>query len=145
MTVFPMLLRRANAASSSSTTAAAVARALPVATGAGARGSREVRVDRGMAFRLFATATHCFVGADGFGEELKNAMIEHLQSKDGVSVTDLGTSAYYDAAAAVATRIQEEKGNAKECDVAVRGLLVCGTGMGVGILANKHSGVMAGR
>ena len=72
--------------------------------------------------------------ADPFGEALKDSLVAHLRQK-GYTVDDSGTSAYYDAAAAVAKRVQ--------ADGSVRGLLFCGTGMGVGMIANKFSGVRA--
>ena len=71
-------------------------------------------------------------GADGFGEALKDSLVAHCRAQ-GYDVDDLGTGAYYDKASEVAKRVQ---GGA-------RGLLFCGTGMGVGIVANKFSGVAA--
>lgn len=74
------------------------------------------------------------VGADGFGADLKDAVVAHLVEK-GHSVTDLGTDTYYQTAADVARRVQGHD--------SVKGMLFCGTGMGVGIIANKFSKVSA--
>ena len=72
-------------------------------------------------------------GADGFGEDLKNVLVEHCRAQ-GYEVDDLGTGAYYDKAGEVARRVQTD---------GAKGLLFCGTGMGVGIVANKFSGIQA--
>ena len=72
-------------------------------------------------------------GADGFGEDLKNVLVEHCRAQ-GYEVDDLGTGAYYDKAGEVARRVQID---------GAKGLLFCGTGMGVGIVANRFSGIQA--
>ena len=48
---------------------------------------------------------------------------------------DLGTCDYFDAAQVVAAKVGADEG--------VRGVLACGTGMGVCIVANKHPKVFA--
>ena len=65
-------------------------------------------------------------GADGFGAELKDALISHLQSLD-IEVEDLGTSDYYSVGAEVGRRV-----SAAESDSGTRRLVACGTGVGVG-------------
>ncbi len=75
------------------------------------------------------------VACDGFGEDLKNHVAEHLRGR-GLSVDDLGTDKYYAAAAGVAKRVQPPASG-------VTGMLFCGTGLGVGMIANKFSGVLA--
>ena len=72
-------------------------------------------------------------GADGFGEALKDSLVEHCRAR-GYEVDDLGTGAYYDKAGEVARRVQVD---------GAKGLLFCGTGMGVGIVANRFSGIQA--
>ena len=80
------------------------------------------------------------VGADAYGTELKNSIKEYLENK-GFKVIDVGTYdknnpvLYFNAAALVAKKIQD--GEAK------RGILFCGTGMGVSIVANKFKGIYA--
>jgi len=77
------------------------------------------------------------IGADGGGFTLKTAIKEDLLKK-GVELFDVNPDApilFYDAAKEVAKRVQS-----KEFE---RGIVVCGTGMGVSIIANKHKGVYA--
>lgn len=79
------------------------------------------------------------IGCDHLGVELKNALRDHLAEK-GVAVTDLGVNAadpvdYPDVGARLA---RELAGGAFE-----RGILVCGTGAGMAIAANKVPGVRA--
>jgi len=79
------------------------------------------------------------VGADHAGLELKVHLVRHLEAA-GYEVDDVGTDDtsscdYPDYAAAVATAVS--RGDAS------RGLLVCGTGIGMAIAANKVSGVRA--
>ncbi len=79
------------------------------------------------------------VGADHLGRELKDSIKRHLEAL-GHDVVDLGCNEgdevdYPDVAAAVATRIAEA--------TAERAVLVCGTGIGMAIAANKVRGVRA--
>ena len=79
------------------------------------------------------------VGSDHAGFTLKQKVKEYLTSK-GHEVIDFGTDSeerfdYPDAAHPAATSIQ--KG---EVD---RGVLVCGSGVGMAIAANRHRGVRA--
>ncbi len=79
------------------------------------------------------------LGADHAGIELKSALAAHLKAA-GHEVADLGTHGpesvdYPDFARAVATSVA--RGDAD------RGLLVCGTGQGMAMSANKVPGVRA--
>ena len=79
------------------------------------------------------------MGADHFGLPLKDAIRDYLVKK-GYQVVDLGVNAstpvdYPDVGALVA----EEVGAGKY----ERGILVCGTGAGMAIVANKVPGVRA--
>lgn len=79
------------------------------------------------------------IGADHFGLPLKNIIRDYLREK-GYEVDDMGVNTedpvdYPDIGAAVAERVS--KG---EYD---RGVLVCGTGAGMAIVANKVPGVRA--
>ena len=79
------------------------------------------------------------IGSDHFGLELKNAIKEHLESQ-GHTCDDIGTHtsdpvAYPDIALAAAEDIAA--GNHE------RGILICGTGIGMAIVANKVPGVRA--
>uniref|UniRef100_A0ACD5ZMX0 Uncharacterized protein n=1 Tax=Avena sativa TaxID=4498 RepID=A0ACD5ZMX0_AVESA len=81
-----------------------------------------------------------FAAADGFGELLKDAVVAHLRAHSSVAqVVDLGIDKYYSAAAAVARSVASSSDPALEA----RGVVVCGTGAGVTIFANKYPGVYA--
>ena len=79
------------------------------------------------------------IGCDHGGIELKNEIKAHLEKRD-IDVTDVGTYTaescnYPDYARALCTRIQIGEFE--------RGILVCGTGIGMSIAANKHNGIRA--
>jgi len=80
------------------------------------------------------------LGADHGGVDLKNELAEHLRER-GFSVEDLGTHDgesvdYPDFGRAVALRVAEGEAD--------RGILVCGTGQGMAMTANKVPGIRAG-
>lgn len=77
------------------------------------------------------------IGSDHAGYELKRRLVERLE-KAGWTVTDRGTNSgdsvdYPDHAHAVAADVQEGR--------SPFGVLICGSGNGVNITANKHHGV----
>ncbi len=79
------------------------------------------------------------IAADHAGFELKNIVVEHLQAH-GHEVDDRGTHSlesvdYPDYAREVGRALQE--GSAE------RGILVCGTGLGMAMTANKLEGIRA--
>lgn len=78
-------------------------------------------------------------GADSYGCELKDALVAHLRSLN-LEVEDLGTSSYYSIAGEVGRRVSSA---ASANAVETRGLVACGTGVGVAIFANKYPGVFA--
>lgn len=83
-----------------------------------------------------AAGMEVYLASDAFGSDLRAAVRERLEAEDRVcQVIDLGEAAYYDAAAAVARAVAKRR--------LARGVLVCGTGAGVCMVANKHPGVMA--
>ena len=80
------------------------------------------------------------LAADHAGFELKEKIAGYLEAK-GFEVMDLGTHDqepvdYPDFARAIGVMLQEEK--------AERGILVCGSGVGACVAANKMSHVRAG-
>lgn len=80
------------------------------------------------------------IGSDHAGFNYKNILLTTLTAA-GYEVLDLGTytsaaTDYPDHAAAVARAILEKKGE--------RGILVCGSAVGVSIAANKFKGIRAG-
>ena len=81
------------------------------------------------------------LGADHAGFELKEKIKEYLLKKGGIEVIDKGTNSkesvdYPDFAHPAATSIEQG-----DC---VLGILVCGTGNGMQMAANKHEGIRAG-
>lgn len=82
-----------------------------------------------------------YFGADHRGFALKEQLKAALKS-DGYSPEDVGAAAlapdddYPDFAAAVARKVGADPMNA-------RGIVICGSGFGVDIVANKFSGVRA--
>ena len=79
------------------------------------------------------------IGADHGGYELKCIIAEHLKEK-GYEVLDIGTYSeesvdYPDIADALCAKI-----NDNTCS---KGILVCGTGIGMNMCANKHQGIRA--
>ncbi|MGH6967748.1 MAG: ribose 5-phosphate isomerase B [Stellaceae bacterium] len=79
------------------------------------------------------------VAADHGGYDLKCVLLPELQAL-GLGVLDLGTDSrdavdYPDFADAVARAVEERR--------ARWGLLVCGTGIGMSMAANRHRGVRA--
>ena len=81
------------------------------------------------------------VAADHAGFELKNQLVEDIR-KQGFDVVDLGacqydaSDDYPDFAVALARAVQS--GSVE------RGVLICGSGVGASIVANKVRGVRAG-
>jgi ribose 5-phosphate isomerase B len=81
------------------------------------------------------------IASDHAGYDLKEALKGHLQNWRDIAVTDFGTSNgtdsvdYPDFAAAVARGVADGTYEA--------GLLVCGTGIGMAIMANRFPGVRA--
>lgn len=79
------------------------------------------------------------IGGDHAGFQLKQQIVEHLKKK-GYGVKDVGThdeqsTDYPEQAHEVAKAIHEGE--------ATLGILICGSGNGVNMTANKHAGVRA--
>lgn len=81
------------------------------------------------------------VGSDHAGFQLKSHLVSHLREKGEGEVIDLGVdgdtvqSDYPDAAFRVGEQVAQKKAD--------RGLLICGSGVGMSIAANKIPGVYA--
>ncbi len=79
------------------------------------------------------------IGSDHAGLALKSKVIEHLRDR-GLEVLDVGTYStdscnYPDYARALCKKIQSG-----EFEI---GILICGTGVGMSMAANKHNGIRA--
>lgn len=77
------------------------------------------------------------IGCDHAGFELKGKIINHLSNK-GFDVKDMGCYSedsidYADYAHPVASKVEE--------NIEVKGILICGSGNGINMTANKHQGV----
>lgn len=83
-----------------------------------------------------------FVGADHRGFELKNQLIDYLHEKN-IRIEDLGSyqldpeDDYPDFAKKVAQAVLQDPKN-------YLGILICGSGVGVDIVANRHKGIRCG-
>src|SRR3989344_4731021 len=80
-----------------------------------------------------------YIGADHAGYKTKEELRKYLQKK-GVKTIDIGTHGeesvdYPDFAEKVAKKVASDRGSF--------GLLVCGTGIGMSIAANKIKGIRA--
>lgn len=80
-----------------------------------------------------------YIGADHKGYRLKNIILDRMRAS-GVDLVDLGSKEYNreddytDIAILLAEKVISER---------VRGILVCGSGVGVCVAANKVKGVRA--
>jgi ribose 5-phosphate isomerase B len=86
-----------------------------------------------------AHAMKIVIAADPFALTLKDSLVAHLKEK-GHDVTDVGAVQgkdipYYDSAPIACKMLQDGK--------AERGILLCGTGMGMSVIANRFKGVVA--
>ena len=79
------------------------------------------------------------IGCDHVGFELKTHIIEHLQGK-GISIKDFGTHGTQRTDYPVFGKAVAEAVTSGECE---KGILICGTGVGISIAANKIKGVRA--
>ncbi|MFH1256019.1 MAG: ribose 5-phosphate isomerase B [Candidatus Diapherotrites archaeon] len=82
-----------------------------------------------------------FIASDHAGLELKKGILRHLKAK-GVKAEDLGPENagqvdYPDFAKKVAKNVAAEKGSI--------GVLICGSGIGMSIAANKVKGIRAAK
>lgn len=76
------------------------------------------------------------VGADSAGKPLLDVIEAHLNSKPGHEITNLSQQGYYaDLSANLAHKVKDGEYE--------RGILICGTGIGVCISANKVPGIRA--
>jgi ribose 5-phosphate isomerase B len=89
--------------------------------------------------KLETVAMKIVLGADHAGFELKNRIREHLREL-GIAIEDKGTNSpdscdYPDFARAVAEDVAHHRADF--------GILVCGTGIGMSMAANKVTGIRA--
>lgn len=79
------------------------------------------------------------IGSDHGGFELKKEVKEHLQSR-GFEVTDVGTDSPASCDYPVYAKALTDVIKAGDADL---GILICGTGIGMSMAANKQEGIRA--
>jgi ribose 5-phosphate isomerase B len=79
------------------------------------------------------------IGCDHVGFELKGKVIEHLKEK-GFEVVDFGTNSTERTDYPIYGKAVGEAVASGECD---KGILICGTGVGISLAANKVKGIRA--
>lgn len=79
------------------------------------------------------------IGSDHGGFELKKEVKEHLQSR-GFEVTDVGTDSPASCDYPVYAKALTDVIKAGDADL---GILICGTGIGMSMAANKQDGIRA--
>ena len=81
------------------------------------------------------------IASDLSGFPLKQAIVEHLKHRDDIELLDFGIESadapkpYFEQAPKVAEVVQSHQ--------VEKGILICGTGQGMAIVANKYKGVYA--
>ena len=79
------------------------------------------------------------IASDLSGFPLKQAIVEHLKHRDDIELLDFGIESadapkpYFEQAPKVAEVVQSHQ--------VEKGILICGTGQGMAIVANKYKGV----
>ena len=79
------------------------------------------------------------IGCDHAGFAIKNVIIEHI-TKKGYDVVDVGTNSADSCHYPIYAHALCEKIQSGECEL---GILICGTGIGMSMAANKHKGIRA--
>ena len=79
------------------------------------------------------------IGADHGGYELKSQIIKHLEDKN-ITVTDCGCNSSDSCDYPAYAKAVADKVVSKEADL---GILICGTGIGMSMAANKIEGIRA--
>lgn len=79
------------------------------------------------------------IGCDHAGYELKLKVIEHLKAQN-IEIKDVGT---YSTASCDYPDFADALCNAITSGEYERGILICGTGIGMSMAANKHKGIRA--
>lgn len=87
------------------------------------------------------TTNTIVLGCDNAAVDMKNMVAEFLESKgitvENVGVNDVGDTTYYPLVAQKACEKIIESGYTKD------GILICGTGIGMAMTANKFKGIRA--
>lgn len=79
------------------------------------------------------------IGCDHAGFAIKSVIIEHIKKK-GYEVIDVGTNSADSCHYPIYAHALCKKIQSGECAL---GILICGTGIGMSMAANKHKGIRA--
>ncbi|MCM1400310.1 MAG: ribose 5-phosphate isomerase B [Clostridium sp.] len=79
------------------------------------------------------------IGCDHGGYELKKEIIEHLKNR-GFEVKDMGCDSSESCDYPIYAKVVAEEVSYGRCEL---GILICGTGIGMSMAANKVSGIRA--
>ena len=88
--------------------------------------------------RLFKKIKKVFIASDHAGYPLKQLIIKEFLSKQSVNFQDLGTNSEKSV-----DYPKFAKKLCKKINIASMGILICGTGIGVSISANRHKHIRA--
>lgn len=80
------------------------------------------------------------LGSDHAGLSLKKVILEYLKEKDGIETIDVGTYDEKRTHYPIFAKKAAEKVVSGEAD---KGIIMCGTGIGISIAANKVDGIRA--
>ena len=98
----------------------------------------------GTAMATLALPKEILIGSDHGGFEMKEMLKMYLEKQHGATVVDVGTYStescdYPDVAKTLGKQVVEKTAGSEDMDA--MGILVCGTGIGISIAANKIQGV----
>lgn len=79
------------------------------------------------------------IGSDHGGFQLKKAIMKHLERKK-IAYLDFGTYEEMSTDYPIYGKKVAEAILSKECE---RGIIICGTGIGISIMANRYKGIRA--
>lgn len=84
-----------------------------------------------------------YLGSDKYGYHLKEAVKKHLEDQKGFEIHDVGCTSPDDDTPYYTNAVKVAKEISKDSKKNTYGILCCGTGMGMSIIANKFPGVYA--
>ena len=79
------------------------------------------------------------IGCDHAGFAIKNVIVEHIKNR-GYEPVDVGTNSAESCHYPIYAHAVCKKVQSGECTL---GILICGTGIGMSMAANKHKGIRA--
>lgn len=80
------------------------------------------------------------IGCDEAAYRLKTVIVSYLESKKNITITDFGAN---EDEVVLYPKVAQDVAEAVACGEFERGILLCGTGIGMAISANKVPGIRA--